>query len=127
MISNKHFSNIDTNDVIGELNYHIQINGKPGKIITDKDTRFKETLQEWCANEGIKLMYTPPRYPQDKGKVERGIRNYNEEFLVLDKMFERLGNLSEEYRRWYNHCRFHLGVKNYPANLYLGQNVAYVP
>jgi len=124
MISNRHFPNIDTNDVISELNHHIQINGKPGKIITDKDPRFKETLLEWCADEGIDLVYTPPRYPQAKGKVERGIRNYKEEFLVLDRMFERLGDLSEEYRNWYNNCRFHLGVNNYPSNLYLGRNVA---
>jgi hypothetical protein len=43
MITNKHFSEISTNDVISELNHYIQINGK---IITDRDPRFKELLEK---------------------------------------------------------------------------------
>lgn len=66
----------------------------------------------------IEVIHAPPFYPQCKGKIERCIRNFSEEFLPLDKVFEDTRSLIEEYREWYNHERFNLGVQTYPAQLY---------
>jgi len=65
----------------------------------------------------IEVVYAPPFYPLCKGKIERCIRNFNEEFLPLDKVFEDALSLSEEYREWYNHERYNLGIQTYPAKL----------
>ncbi|MBC7129579.1 MAG: hypothetical protein H5T45_07690, partial [Thermoplasmatales archaeon] len=43
----------------------------------------KETFEKWCKKEGIEVEYTPPCYPQAKGKIERAIRTFNEEFLKM--------------------------------------------
>ncbi|MBC7129266.1 MAG: DDE-type integrase/transposase/recombinase [Thermoplasmatales archaeon] len=43
----------------------------------------KETIEKWCKKEGIEVEYTPPYYPQTKGKIERAIRTFNEEFLKM--------------------------------------------
>ncbi len=57
--------------------------------------------------------------PQDKGKVERCIQNLNREFInPLRKFPGWLKGQISEYRDWFNHSRFHRGIKAFPAELY---------
>ena len=92
----------------------------PKKILTDNNP-FKEEWDKWCRFNCIEPLHAHPYYPQDKGKVERGIRNVAEEFVyLLSKFPEWLNGKLKNYRRWFNHMRFHLGINNYPAVLFLG-------
>jgi len=64
-------------------------------------------------------LHAHPYYPQDKGKVERTIRNVAEEFVYLLKKFpEWLDGKMDEYRRWFNNKRFHNGINDFPSKLY---------
>jgi len=91
---------------------------KPEKILTDNEAQFGEKWKKWCRDNGVEPLFTHPYYPQDKGKVERTIRNVAEEFINLLRKFpEWLGNI-QEYRRWYNKHRFHRGISTQPAKLY---------
>jgi len=91
---------------------------RPEKILTDNGGQFKEGWKRWCRERGIEPLFAHPYYPQDKGKVERTIRNIVEEFLNLLRKFpEWLANIAE-YRRWYNTHRFHRGIGTQPARLY---------
>lgn len=91
----------------------------PKNILTDNNP-FKESWKEWCQEQGTKAIFTHPYYPQDKGKVERTIRNIAEEYIDLLSFFPKWFNdkCMEEWRGWFNEERFHRGVKDYPANLY---------
>jgi len=44
------------------------------------------------------VVNSPPYYPQVKGKVERCIRNFNEEYIRSDKVFEDTSKLLGEYK-----------------------------
>lgn len=91
---------------------------KPEKILTDNGAQFKEKWERWCRDSGVKPLFAHPHYPQDKGKVERTIRNVAEEFInPLKKFPEWLGKI-QVYRRWYNRSRFHRGISTQPAKLY---------
>ena len=91
---------------------------KPEKILTDNGGQFKETWKRWCRDNGVEPLFAHPYYPQDKGKVERTIRNVAEEFINLLRKFpEWLGRLPH-YRKWYNKHRFHRGINTQPARLY---------
>ncbi|MBC7128813.1 MAG: transposase [Thermoplasmatales archaeon] len=83
----------------------------------------KETIEKWCKKEGIEVEYTPPYYPQAKGKIERAIRTFNEEFLKLKKVFENVLLLLQEFIEWFNNHRYHMGIHDYPANVYFSKNV----
>lgn len=91
---------------------------RPEKILTDNGGQFKEKWVRWCRDNGMEPLFAHPYYPQDKGKVERTIRNVAEEFVNLLKKFpEWLRNIWR-YRKWYNEHRFHRGINTQPANLY---------
>jgi len=91
---------------------------KPDKILTDNGGQFKETWKRWCRDNGVGPLFAHPYYPQDKGKVERTIRNVAEEFVGLLRKFpEWLGKI-RQYRKWYNENRFHRGINTQPARLY---------
>lgn len=92
---------------------------KPEKILTDNGKQFKEAWKDFLEKQGVEALYAHPYYPQDKGKVERAIRNVAEEFVNLLKKFPRwLGGQIKEYRDWYNTKRLHLGIGTQPAKLY---------
>lgn len=94
---------------------------KPKKILTDNNP-FKEEWDKWCKSLGIEPLHAHPYYPQDKGKVERAIRNVAEEFVYLLKKFkEWLDGKIKNYKQWFNHKRFHRGINDYPAKLFLGR------
>lgn len=91
----------------------------PKAILCDYGSQFREQWKQWCSVHHIEAHFAHPAYPQDKGKVERCIQNLNREFVNhLRKFPEWLKGKVGEYRDWFNHSRFHRGVKAYPAALY---------
>ena len=91
----------------------------PKAILSDHGSQFKETWKKWCKQHGVEAHFAHPSYPQDKGKVERCIQNLNREFVNhLRKFPEWLKGKLSEYREWFNHSRFHRGIKALPADLY---------
>lgn len=92
----------------------------PGKILTDNNPFGKEWKQ-WCKSNRTEAIFAHPYYPQDKGKVERAIRNIAEELINLIIIFHKLFNKDEilKWIKWFNEKRFHRGVKDFPANLYV--------
>lgn len=121
------FDSIDTNAVIQELLRSFKLYGMPKKILVDQGPQFRDDFRTWCRDDNeIEVTYAPKHYPQAKGKVERDIRNLSEEFIVLQEVFDNSSDLLEEYNEWYNHKRYHLGVEDYPANLYFGSDGAHL-
>lgn len=111
---------ITTETVTQELNHCIETYTEPNNILSDNGSQFRETFENWC-NENdrqIEVIHAPPFYPQCKGKIERCIRNFNEEYIRLDKVFENPQMLLEEYREWYNNERYHMGINDCPANIF---------
>jgi transposase InsO family protein len=91
----------------------------PKAILSDHGPQFKKKWKRWCRQHGVEAHFAHPSYPQDKGKVERCIQNLNREFVNhLRKFPEWLKGKLGEYRDWFNHSRFHRGVKAFPADLY---------
>jgi transposase-like protein len=92
---------------------------KPRNLLTDNGVQFKLRWKKWCKSKGIKPLFAHPYYPQDKGKVERTIRNLAEEFVNLLRKFpDWLNGKIGEYRNWYNKERFHRGISCRPIELY---------
>ncbi len=92
----------------------------PKNILTDNNP-FKEEWDNLCKANSTEPLHAHPYYPQDKGKVERAIRNIAEEFIyLLTKFKEWLDGKIKSYKRWFNNKRFHRGINNYPAKLFLG-------
>ena len=110
---------IKTEDVTCVLSECIKRYGKPSKILVDNDSRFKVKFKRWCKQHDIEVIYTPLSYPQAKGKVERCIRTFVEEFLRLQKVFDALVDILEDFVFWFNNRRCHLGIYGYPADVYL--------
>ncbi len=112
----------DHNPATKEITDCLDMIGKrPKAILSDNGAQFKKMWERWCKKNRIKPHFAHPYYPQDKGKVERCIRNFSEEFVKLLRRFpEWLNGSIHEYREWYNMDRFHLGIKNFPGRLYFG-------
>ena len=93
----------------------------PESILTDNGIQFRDAWKKWCRMHGIKPLFAHPFYPQDKGKVERTIRNVAEEFTNLLKKFPQwLNGQINQFRNWYNEQRFHRGIGTTPKALYVG-------
>ena len=91
----------------------------PKAILSDHGPQFRDRWKSWCSAHHVEPLFAHPSYPQDKGKVERCIQNLNREFVNhLRKFPEWLKGRIVEYRDWFNHSRFHRGVKALPATLY---------
>ncbi|HEX9862743.1 MAG TPA: DDE-type integrase/transposase/recombinase [Candidatus Bathyarchaeia archaeon] len=91
----------------------------PKAILSDHGSQFKEQWKNWCNMHGVEAHFAHPSYPQDKGKVERCIQNLNREFVNhLRKFPQWLKGKLLEYKEWFNHSRFHRGVKAFPIDLY---------
>jgi len=96
-----------------------RLDRKPESILSDNGSQFQEQWKRWCRRNGIKPLFAHPYYPQDKGKVERAIRNLNQEFVYHLRRFpEWLKGRIREFREWYNNSRFHRGIKDIPARVY---------
>lgn len=120
LLSAKLFKSVTTDVVTQELNRCIETYSEPNSILSDNGSQFRETYENWCNHDGrqIEVVHAPPFYPQCKGKIERCIRNFNEEFIRLNKVFEIPQTLLEEYREWYNNERYHMGINDCPANIF---------
>jgi transposase len=113
------FEQFDHEPTTDELTGHLErLRRRPKHILTDNGAQFKETWKQRCKNNGVEPLFAHPYYPQDKGKVERTIRNVAEEFINPLKKFPEWLDRPPEYRRWYNRCRFHHGINACPAELY---------
>ncbi|HDD45979.1 MAG TPA: transposase [Candidatus Aenigmarchaeota archaeon] len=96
-----------------------KLDRKPESILSDNGSQFQEQWKRWCKSRGIEPLFAHPYYPQDKGKVERAIRNLNQEFVYhLRKFPEWLKGRIKEFREWYNNSRFHHGIMDIPARVY---------
>jgi len=104
-----------------ELTFILQrLSVKPKKILSDNGGQFQGQWKDWCKKNKIESLFAHPYYPQDKGKVERTIRNLAEEFVNLLQKFTHWLNKKclEQYRIWFNRDRYHRGIKDFPENLY---------
>jgi hypothetical protein len=90
----------------------------PEKILTDNNP-FQKSWEDWCLSLEVKAIFAHPYYPQDKGKVERTIRNITEEFIDLLSKFAMFFERIQEYKDWFNDKRYHRGIKDYPAKLFV--------
>jgi transposase InsO family protein len=117
---------ISTRKVLTELLGCFSLYGVPKRVLVDHGSQFRVMFSKWCKKQGIEVVYAPVRYPQAKGKVERDIRNFTEEYLVLGNVFDDHIGLLDEYTHWSNYDRYHLGINDYPANLYFVGHVAHV-
>lgn len=90
----------------------------PEKILTDNNP-FQNSWKEWCKENNIEAIFAHPYYPQDKGKVERTIRNITEEFIDLLSKFSMFFERIQEYKEWFNEKRYHRGIKSYPAKVFV--------
>ncbi len=75
-----------TNDILAML-VPIVLKHHPEKILTDNGVQFREQWKECLMQRSVESIFAHPYYPQDKGKVERAIRNVAEEFIYLLKRF----------------------------------------
>jgi transposase InsO family protein len=92
---------------------------KPKNILTDNGSQFKKKWERWYKNRRIRPLFAHPNYPQDKGKVERAIRNIVEEFLNLLRKFpDWLNGKIRKYKEWYNSERFYRGISCKHIQLY---------
>lgn len=90
----------------------------PKKILTDNNP-FREEWDNLLKKAGVESLHAHPYYPQDKGKVERTIRNFAEEFVYLIKKFpEWLDGKLSEFVDWFNTKRYHQGIKAIPSELW---------
>lgn len=93
---------------------------KPQSILTDNGAQFSEEWKNFCATQGIEPLFAHPYYPQDKGKVERTIRNIAQEFTnLLTKFPHWLKGKIKSFKRWYNNSRIHHGIGTVPKSLYV--------
>lgn len=114
------FKAITTEVVTQQLDHCIETYSEPNSILSDNGPQFREQFENWCNQDDrqIEVVHAPPFYPQCKGKIERCIRNFNEEYIRLDTVFENPQTLLEEYQEWYNNERYHLGINDCPANIF---------
>jgi len=106
-----------TNELISALE---KLDVKPKKILVDNGGQFQEQWKKWCREKKIKALFAHPNYPQDKGKVERAIRNLAEEFVNLLARFPHwIEGKIQVWRKWFNEKRWHRGIKNYPNEIYV--------
>jgi transposase InsO family protein len=91
----------------------------PKAILSDHGSQFKEQWKQWCSGHYVEAHFAHPSYPLDRGKVERCIQSLNREFInPLRKFPGWLKGKISDYKDWFNHSRFHRGVKAFPADLY---------
>ncbi|MEW6034996.1 MAG: DDE-type integrase/transposase/recombinase [Candidatus Micrarchaeota archaeon] len=109
-----------TEDIVADLEKAFAMHGKPEKILSDNGGQFKDSWKEALLANVIEAVFAHPYYPRDKGKVERCIRNVNEEVIRLVKHLGlSLEDVVAQFKDWYNYKRYHQGVKDFPGLLYL--------
>ena len=87
-------------------------------MLSDNGPQFKKQWEKWCKDNGIEPIFAHPYYPQDRGKVERAIRNVSQEFIYhLKKFPEWFDGTIQKYKAWFNEKRFHRGILSVPHAL----------
>jgi len=115
----KHFNHCPTTEEVWKRIHPIVKKHKPQAILSDNGPQFRKKWGELLKNNGVKPLFAHPYYPQDKGKVERAIRNLAEEFIYMIKKWPEWINNILDYLVWYNFERFHRGINAIPADVYL--------
>ena len=90
----------------------------PEKILSDNGAQFKKQWASDLLGLKVEVIFAHPYYPQDKGKVERSIRNLAEEFVNLLRHFNHWLGKMELWRVWHNEKRFHRGIQGFPGEVY---------
>lgn len=118
LITTEQLDHAPTVEEIGAiLEPHI-LKYKPQKILTDNNP-FKTEWDTWCKTHQVESLHAHPYYPQDKGKVERAIRNVSEEFIYLLTKFPHwIQGQIKEYIHWFNNHRYHRGIRGKPADYF---------
>jgi transposase InsO family protein len=99
------YASIKKEMVVIALDCTVKRYGYPKRLLCDNGAQFKSNdLKCWCKTHKVHYEPAPPHYPEMKGKVERTIRNLKEEYLVLDKVFENVSFLLDEYIDWFQYC-----------------------
>ena len=76
----------------------------------------------------IEIIHPPPYYLHCNGKVEHIILTFNNEFLKVYSVFDNSIALISEFQGWYNDPRYHMGIFDFPNELYNNHfDVTYVP
>ena len=72
-----HFDHVPTTQEIFDLLLPLIERHRPKSILSDNGSQFRKTWERLCKQYGMEPLFAHPYYPQDKGKVERAIRNIN--------------------------------------------------
>lgn len=115
----KHFDHCPSTKEVCEAIKPLVDKHKPESILADNGSQFRKKWKKFLKWNGVKPLSAHPYYPQDKGKVERAIRNLAEEFIHLIKKWPEWINNILDYLMWYNFKRYHRGIQGHPANVYL--------
>jgi transposase InsO family protein len=101
-----------TSAVIATLDDAFEREGKPLRLITDNDPRFRGVkFQTWLAGAGVKHTRIRPAHPWTNGRIERAFRTYKETIRRLVWMlssFRQLERFSADFVRWHNQHRPHM-------------------
>lgn len=118
LLLNKNINHTPSTEEVFEMLKKSIKKHKPQKILTDNGAQFREEWTKKCKEYDLEAIFTHPYYPQDKGKIERTIRNITEEFINLIKKFPKWINKTTEYTKWFNNQRHHRGINTVPKALY---------
>lgn len=118
LIACQYLEGLKTEDVLLILRRAVERYGPPEKVLVDNGSQFLDIFEKACKELGIEVEHTPPNYHRSKGKVERAIRNFNEEYLRLQRVFDSVEDLLSEFVMSYNYERYHMGIDGIPAERY---------
>lgn len=115
----KNFEHCPTTKEVCEAIHPLIEKHNPKKILADNGAQFRKQWKKYLQFMGVEPLSAHPYYPQDKGKVERAIRNLAEEFIYMIKKWPKWINNITDYMMWYNFERYHRGIHGIPADVYL--------
>lgn len=91
--------------------------GKPRRIRVDNGPEMTSTnFSQWCADEGIEIIYIQPGKPNQNAYIERFNRSFRTEILDAN-LFHTLNQVREHAWAWkvsYNEERPHAALGNIP-------------
>lgn len=103
------------------MNELMELRGKPQRIRLDNGPELiSQTLAQWAADNGVKLMFTQPGKPTQNAYIERFNRSYRTEVLncyVFESLHE-VRRLTEDWMYRYNHERPHEALGRIPPVAY---------
>lgn len=100
--------------VVRCLQQIVETNGCPQRIRTDNGPEFlSKCYKDWCAENGIQRIYSPPGKPMENGYIERFNRTFREDVLdaYLFQNLNQLNNLASCWQHDYNSTHPHTALK----------------